>query len=49
MFIMAIKVQKASKILTTEQLDQRGPDKRDEPAEQLISFPLANEDPLKGV
>lgn len=46
--MMAINVQKASKTPTTEQLDQREPDKRREPIEQLLSF-LLKDDPSKFV
>lgn len=39
-FMMATKVQKASKTLTAKQLFQREPKKRKEPTKQLITFSL---------
>lgn len=41
--MMEIKVQKASKVLTIEQLDQREIEKRRELVEQLLSFLLRDD------
>lgn len=40
---MVPKIQSTSKVLIMEHLDQRDPEKRDDLAKQLLSFPLGDD------